>query len=253
MYRSGITYNGSRGTVCFHSLAFVIIFASFFYNSNFCSLFHFTDNVFDDSFFLIPIILFTKQYLGDSVGPFLIFGLAGVVFYMRYQQRGKQSELLARAAQLRGSQQNLLNSKMGRRSGGNGNRNGNGGMMSGGGGSMSFTGNSNRFASGAGGTSRFGGDGRMGMGNSVRYRGGGANANNASPGNTNFKSNSSGNSNVINGTVEISTTKPKKKERRIYTGRRRKRRAKKKVSTEGIVGGDGVVEKSVPIVGASEE
>ena len=158
---------------------------------------------------------------------------------MRYQQRGKQSELLARAAQLRGSQQNLLNSKMGRRSDGNGNRNGNGGMMSGGGGSMSFTGNSNSFASGAGGTSRFGGDGRMGMGNSVRYRGGGSNANNAT--------------NVINGTVEISTTKPKKKERRIYTGRRRKRRAKKKVSTEGIVGGDGVVEKDVPIVEASEE
>ena len=61
MYRSGITYNGSRGTVCFHSLAFVIIFASFFYNSNFCSLFHFTDNVFYYSFFLIPLYFFTNS------------------------------------------------------------------------------------------------------------------------------------------------------------------------------------------------
>ena len=91
-----------------HLLLFLLLS---FYNSNFCSLISFHWQRFWLFFLPYSIILFYKQYLGDSVGPFLIFGLAGVVFYMRYQQRGKQSELLARAAQLRGSQQNLLNSK----------------------------------------------------------------------------------------------------------------------------------------------
>jgi hypothetical protein len=216
MHWSCVTHNGPRGKYCLWPCTIFSVLTSIFSMYLFLSSF-FPSNTIHIYFQIL--FIFITQFLGDSVGPLILFGLACIIFYLRYQQRGRQSSLLAKADLLRNSQQQLL------RSGRSGRGMGSMGSM----GSMSMgrrggsSNNSNRsFAGGAGGVSRFGGDGSLGSGNSIRYRGGGGNGNGRKRGTENTIS-----SNPINGTVEISTNKPKKKERRIYTGRRRKRQQRK--------------------------
>ena len=163
------------------------------------------------------------------MGPLIIFGLAGIIFYMRAQTRAKQQALMDQAEALRGSHLNAMRAH---------NRKGPSRGLGGSSGSSGSSG-SNFFeqrrqssrGSIGGSNNAFHGT-ATGMGQqsgmsyyrkrpqqSLKFRGGGgSNSREGRIANTENRINNGG------GTVELNTKKPKA--RRIYTGRRKKNRKK---------------------------
>ena len=164
------------------------------------------------------------------MGPLIIFGLAGIIFYMRSQTRAKQQALMVQAEALRGSQMNAMRVQNKRK----GPSRGLGGS-SGSSGSNLFEqrrqsswgniGGNNSAATGMGqqsGMSYY----RKKPQQSLKFRGGGgSNSREGRIANTENRINNDG------GTVELNKKKPKA--RRVYTGRRKKNR-KKTVGAEGV-------------------
>jgi hypothetical protein len=173
------------------------------------------------------------QFLGD-VGPLIIFGLAGIIFYMRSQTRAKQQALMVQAEALRGSQMNAMRVQNKRK----GPSRGLGGS-SGSSGSNLFEqrrqssrgnigGNNSTFTGTATGMGQQSGMSyyRKKPQQSLKFRGGGgSNSREGRIANTENRINNDG------GTVELNKKKPKA--RRVYTGRRKKNR-KKTVGAEGV-------------------
>ena len=169
------------------------------------------------------------QFLGD-VGPLIIFGLAGIIFYMRSQTRAKQQALMVQAEALRGSQMNAMRVQNKRKGPSRG--------LGGSSGSNLFEqrrqssrgnigGNNSTFTGTATGMGQQSGMSyyRKKPQQSLKFRGGGgSNSREGRIANTENRINNDG------GTVELNKKKPKA--RRVYTGRRKKNR--KKTGAEGV-------------------